>query len=831
MARTKIFCVFVCIAFFWSSVLASGTPPAYENVHREEAKQEAPGILEDELDNQENILSQLLGDYDKVKAISEGSGCQCKCVVRPLSRNACQRIEEGTANIEDFYTVETLSSGPGCKCACVAPPSAVNPCEGDYRLRRLQESERNGIKLSTIMELLEGAFYGLDLLKMHSVTTKLLDRVEKLERVVSHNHKTASVKMNITTTHKPEKETTPSVEAEKQAVNFSAILQGDAAAAVYAQSEKYEEKFVGDLAFSEEPLSVSPETPTESVGNVESLQTNTRMKVVSRPTIIRGITYYKSNTIEEDNEIDEQQEEFSSGDAAVDLLIEDQLIKHKGWQQQTFRKPKPVVRPPIPKTEQVDMNGHLRVVHNLATAATTEVSSKSPSNVPDLTSDYRTAAAPAVTDASNKSSTAASMAVTNTAATHNPSSTTMSSAILATFTTGKNITSSPSPASAPASTKETRETTAQATDEITNASSTTPSTTTTTTTTTTTATATATATATTSTTTTSTTMTTITASSTKLTTIRSPKTSWTTAITSTPSVPKTTRPSVHVKPRQRYKISWEEEIQDTMGDEAQKNLGVCKDTLSTISGPVTQNTYGRSEGAWMKDPMAKDDKIYVTNYYYGNTLIEFRNMENFKQGRWTNSYKLPYNWIGTGHVVYDGAFYYNRAFSRNIIKFDLKHRFVAAWAMLHDVVFEESTPWKWRGHSDIDFAVDENGLWVIYPAIDDEGIQQEVIVLSKLNPADLSIQKETTWRTGLRKNFYGNCFIVCGVLYAVDSYNQMNANISYAFDTHTNTQIIPRLPFTNNYSYTTQIDYNPKERVLYAWDNGHQVTYDVIFAY
>lgn len=94
-----------------------------------------------------SVFVQLLGDYDKVKAVSEGSDCQCKCVVRPLGRDACQRVNAGNSRKEDFYTVETITSGPSCKCACVAPPSALNPCEGDFRLQKLREADSRDLKV------------------------------------------------------------------------------------------------------------------------------------------------------------------------------------------------------------------------------------------------------------------------------------------------------------------------------------------------------------------------------------------------------------------------------------------------------------------------------------------------------------------------------------------------------------------------------------------------------------------------------------------------------------------------------------------------------------
>ncbi|XP_054371694.1 olfactomedin-like protein 2B isoform X1 [Molothrus ater] len=694
--------------------------------------------LQDEADNQENILSQLLGDYDKVKAVSEGSDCRCKCLVRPLGRGACQRINEGAFRAEDFYTVETITSGPSCKCACVAPPSALNPCEGDFRLKKLREAESSDLKLSSIVEMLESAFYGLDLLKLHSVTTKLVGRVEKLEEGMSRNltqeGQRAGASGEEGLQDPPGRENCSRLLTNSLA-DIESSLQRDAEAA-YAHSEgKYEERFLKDETISQQINSVEslPELhlSLEEKKPEQLLQRKLRVRSrpPSKPTIVRGVTYYKAQSSESENDIEEQREladELFSGDNTVDLLIEDQLLRPSSRAGEPMRKPSPVGWPPTPG-----------IAPTTLPAAGTAVTSTVPLSpaTPDATTMSWLIPAP-------ESMTA----LTGLAEEGTPQLPGMASTVMATATenllvatpTGGWSDMEPSPGA------------------------------------------------------------------------------WVEANTPATLV----SPAIPATPKEGLE---EEDIRNI--------IGRCKDTLSTISGPTTQNTYGRNEGAWMKDPLAQEERIYVTNYYYGNTLVEFRNLDNFKQGRWSNSYKLPYSWIGTGHVVYNGSFYYNRAFTRNIIKYDLKQRYVAAWAMLHDVAYEESTPWRWRGHSDVDFAVDENGLWVIYPAISYEGFNQEVIVLSKLNAADLSTQKETTWRTGLRKNFYGNCFVICGVLYAVDSYNKRNANISYAFDTHTNTQIIPRLLFENEYAYTTQIDYNPKDRLLYAWDNGHQVTYHVIFAY
>ncbi|KAI1882934.1 hypothetical protein AGOR_G00240000 [Albula goreensis] len=735
MSKLGVLCVFWCLALSFSSGAPNEAAVKQLNDDNPELEGEQPETLEDEMDNQENIMTQLLGDYDKVKALSEGSDCRCKCVVRPLSRSACQRIAEDSAKAQDFYTVETLTSGSDCKCACIAPPSALNPCEGEFRFKKLQDAGKDDIKLSTIMDLLEGAFYGMDLLKLHSVTTKLLHRVENIEKAVSHNYTEQQVTVTSGAQEQVQtqvRESRTQMRTEKRKRVLGPPLQRDAAAAYSDAEKKHDERLVGTRGPSRPLLKRSQPEAAAEEQEAEEAQMPTQAKAGPNGAVIRGITYYKSNT-EEDEDTEEHPvvvEEVVSGDGSVDLLMEDLLLKQKRTASRTNGRKK---AEPAPPAAAADEGVTLDAGSAPPTQGHTSTSEHSLNTLRERTvGETREATVPPITTTTAVPQTTAAMATTTTTA--HPRATTREMESLAS-------------------------------------------------------------------------------------TLLTSKPAGTTMRTSTAQTTKTST----AKPK--YKISWTESpTEETTSVEPPKNPGECKDTLASISDPVTHSTYGRQEGAWMKDPKSADNKIYVTNYYYGNNLLEFQDLETFKQGQPSNSYKLPYNWIGTGHVVYKGAFFYNRAFSRDIIKFDLKLRYVAAWTMLHDAAFEEDIPWQWRGHSDIDFAVDESGLWLIYPAVDEEAFHQEVIILSKLNPTDLSIQKETSWRTGLRKNFYGNCFVVCGVLYAVDKYDQARANVSYAFDTHTNTQMIPRLPFTNSFSIQHAGRLQPQGEgavLMGQWPSGH----------
>ncbi|NXJ87838.1 OLM2A protein, partial [Corythaixoides concolor] len=673
-----------------------------------------------------------LGEADQVRMTSEGSDCRCKCILRPLSKDACSRVRSGSMRVEDFYTVETVSSGADCRCSCTAPPSSLNPCENEWKMEKLKKQAPELFKLQSMVDLLEGTLYSMDLMKVHSYINKVVAQMNTLEETIKTNLSRENDFMKESVLHltdqmkRYENYSDIMISIKKEISNLGyQLLQKDAAGVPESKAQdtaggrekeagRYPStrKAQGDRAAPRVPKEkpVKPEKPKKDpakgrVGSQPMPKPKPKLPA-HQQTVVRGITYYKAGPAGAEGPAGSRGEAAPTN-APTPWLVPLQRPPQGGqlhrsgrrrgvpclpWPRGRRPKPSRGQRPPCPAPR-------LRPAPPWPPAP--------PPTAPPLLPSGRGLTALGApkhqTEVGEQGGAGRG---------HPPR---WSQHLWPGW-------ASKSPAPGPGA-------------------------------------------------------------------------------------------GVSLPPPPRYPVK---EVE-------------CEGTIESVEPPTEHHSYGRNEGAWMKDPAAKDDRIYVTNYYYGNSLVEFRSLDNFKQGRWSNLYKLPYNWIGTGHVVYRGAFYYNRAFTKNIIKYDLKERYVAGWALLHDVVYEDTTPWKWRGHSDIDFAVDESGLWVIYPSVDYDYSQQEVIVLSRLDPGDLSVRRETTWKTGLKRNAYGNCFIICGILYAVDTYNQKEGQISYAFDTHTDTEAELRLPFLNQYAFTTQVDYNPKEKVLYAWDNGHQMTYGLRF--
>ncbi|XP_054689267.1 adhesion G protein-coupled receptor L2 isoform X14 [Grus americana] len=258
---------------------------------------------------------------------------------------------------------------------------------------------------------------------------------------------------------------------------------------------------------------------------------------------------------------------------------------------------------------------------------------------------------------------------------------------------------------------------------------------------------------------------------------------------------------------------------------------VCPGTLKAIVDSPYLYEAEQKAGAWCKDPLQAADKIYFMPWtpYRTDTLIEYASLEDFQNGRQQTTYKLPNRVDGTGFVVYDGAVFFNKERTRNIVKFDLRTRIKSGEAIINYANYHDTSPYRWGGKTDIDLAVDENGLWVIYATEQNNGM----IVISQLNPYTLRF--EATWETTYDKRAASNAFMICGVLYVVRSVYQDNESetgknaIDYIYNTRLSRGEHVDVPFPNQYQYIAAVDYNPRDNQLYVWNNNFILRYSLEF--
>nr|6OU3_A Chain A, Myocilin [Homo sapiens] len=241
----------------------------------------------------------------------------------------------------------------------------------------------------------------------------------------------------------------------------------------------------------------------------------------------------------------------------------------------------------------------------------------------------------------------------------------------------------------------------------------------------------------------------------------------------------------------------------------------------------TAETITGKYGVWMRDPKPTYPYTQETTWRIDTVgtdvrqVFEYDLISQFMQGYPSKVHILPRPLESTGAVVYSGSLYFQGAESRTVIRYELNTETVKAEKEIPGAGYHGQFPYSWGGYTDIDLAVDEAGLWVIYSTDEAKG----AIVLSKLNPENLEL--EQTWETNIRKQSVANAFIICGTLYTVSSYTSADATVNFAYDTGTGISKTLTIPFKNRYKYSSMISYNPLEKKLFAWDNLNMVTYDI----
>ncbi|XP_069795568.1 noelin-3-like [Narcine bancroftii] len=245
--------------------------------------------------------------------------------------------------------------------------------------------------------------------------------------------------------------------------------------------------------------------------------------------------------------------------------------------------------------------------------------------------------------------------------------------------------------------------------------------------------------------------------------------------------------------------------------------------LMKISLPITVKSSGTRFGAWMTDPVAaqREDKVwYMDGYTNSKVVQEYQSMADFVSGEGYRLYRLPYPWAGTNHLVYNGSLYFNKYQSNTLVRYNFQTGSVQAQRSLEYAGFNNVYPYTWGGFSDIDLMADEGGVWAVYATNQNAGN----IVISRLDSQTLEVRQ--TWNTGYPKRSAGEAFMICGTLYVTNSH-LTGAKVYYTYSTKTSSYEYIDVPFHNQYFHISMLDYNARDHTLYAWNNGHQVLFNV----
>ncbi|XP_068082075.1 uncharacterized protein [Anabrus simplex] len=245
--------------------------------------------------------------------------------------------------------------------------------------------------------------------------------------------------------------------------------------------------------------------------------------------------------------------------------------------------------------------------------------------------------------------------------------------------------------------------------------------------------------------------------------------------------------------------------------------------LYAVGKPVYHRYTDAVYGSWMRDslprPESNGEKFWVTNETEPYHLFEYANKSAFRKDVPTRTYKLDHPFKGNAHIIYNGSFYYNERDKPHMLRFDLA---TGSYKSLNvPLVATNGSNYLYTTEFNyMDFSVDDNGLWVIYGLPENNNT-----IVMKVDA--YTMKEQYMWNISVNHHNVGEMFIVCGVLYAVNSVTERNTKILFALDLYKKILLDVNLNFTNPFRRTTMIGYNHRNKELYTWDKGNQLTYPI----
>uniref|UniRef100_A0A8C5IMK6 Olfactomedin 4 n=1 Tax=Junco hyemalis TaxID=40217 RepID=A0A8C5IMK6_JUNHY len=234
-------------------------------------------------------------------------------------------------------------------------------------------------------------------------------------------------------------------------------------------------------------------------------------------------------------------------------------------------------------------------------------------------------------------------------------------------------------------------------------------------------------------------------------------------------------------------------------------------------------------GSWGRDydPSNPENDVYWvaplnTDGRYLEYFRIYNSFDDLLLFKYTYERRITYG-EGSGAALYKNYLYYHRYGSRYMVKHNINTNTEVLRKELPNAAIGNRFSYAGVAWQDIDFAVDESGLWVIYSTENNVGN----IVISKLNETTLDVLN--TWQTRQYKPSVSNAFMVCGVLYATRPLNTKKEEIFYMYDTSTGRENRVSIIMDKKLDTIQSIDYSPIDQKLYVYSDSYLVRYDVTF--